>query len=242
MLWSDGRVPGDPTEDERLVRFARIVAHGMRNPLAIATGMLDLLDRQVGDGLDGELRDLLRRSSDAIRRAGDQLLQLQRYTGAARDELVLEEVDVAEAVATAAGGLDLAGATIVAEHLPMLRADRRAVERALAELLDNALRHAADDGPPRIVVSADDVDDAWAIAVTDDGPGIAADRRAEAMTEGERLGRTGDGFGLGLPTARILLRRHGGTVQLEDAPGGGLRVVLRWPKVPVLLAEELVQG
>ena len=77
----------DPTEDERLVRFARIVAHGMRNPLAIATGMLDLLDRQVGDAIDDELRDLLRRSSEAIRRAGDQLLQLQRYTAAARDEL-----------------------------------------------------------------------------------------------------------------------------------------------------------
>ncbi|HEX4903020.1 MAG TPA: HAMP domain-containing sensor histidine kinase [Acidimicrobiales bacterium] len=231
----------DPTEDERLVRFARIVAHGMRNPLAIATGMLDLLDRQVGDAIDVELRDLLRRSSDALRRAGDQLLQLQRYTAAARDELVLDEVDVADAVDEAAEGVDLGEATLHVEDLPLLLADRRAVVRALHELLDNALRHAADGGPPRIVVSGADEGEAWAIAVTDDGPGIPADQRAAALSEGERLGRTGDGFGLGLPTARILLRRHGGEVRLEDAPGGGLRVVLVWPKAP-LLVEEGAQG
>lgn len=236
-------MPGGPTADERLVRFARIVAHGMRNPLAVATGMLDLLDRQVGDQLDDELRDLLQRSSGAIRRAGDQLLQLQRYTAAARDELVVEDVDVAESLAGALEELDPGGATLVVERLPVIRADHRAVERALRELLDNALRHAGDDGrPPTISVCAVDEDDAWAVAVTDDGPGIPADRRDEAMAEGERLGRTGDGFGLGLPTARILLARHGGEVRLEDAPGGrGLRAVLRWPKEPDLLGEQRPQ-
>ena len=231
----------DPTEDERLVRFARIVAHGMRNPLAIATGMLDLLDRQVGDAIDDELRDLLRRSSEAIRRAGDQLLQLQRYTAAARDDLLPDEVDVADAVEEAVEGVDLGDATLVVGDLPVLHADRRAVVRALHELLDNAGRHAAGDGPPRIVVSGADEGDAWTVAVTDDGPGVPADQRDVAMSEGERLGRTGDGFGLGLPTARILLRRHGGEVRLEDAPGGGLRAVLVWPKEP-LLGEERPEG
>lgn len=235
-------MPGEQMDDERLVRLARIIAHGMRNPLAIATGMLDLLDRQIGDGIDDELRELLQRSSAAIRRAGDQLLQLQRYTGAARDELVVDEVDVAEAVACAVADLDLAGATLVVEELPVLRADGRAVERALRELIDNALHHAADDGAPRIVVSADDDGDWWAVAVTDDGPGIPVERRDEALAEGERLGRTGDGFGLGLPTARILVRRHGGDLRLQDAPGGGLRAVLRWPKEPDLLGQEGAQG
>jgi signal transduction histidine kinase len=234
-------MPGEHMDDERLVRLARIIAHGMRNPLAIATGMLDLLDRQIGDAIDDELRELLQRSSAAIRRAGDQLLQLQRYTAAARDELAIDDVDGAQAVAGAVAELDLAGATLVTEELPVLRADARAVERALRELLDNALRHAAADGPPRIVVSAEDEGDAWAVAVTDGGPGIPVERRDEALTEGERLGRTGDGFGLGLPTARILVRRHGGDLRLEDAPGGGLRAVLRWPKEPDLLRQEFPQ-
>lgn len=222
----------DPADD-RLVRFARIVAHGMRNPLAIATGMLDLLDRQVGDELDDELRELLRRSSDAIRRAADQLLELQRYTSAHRSPLHLDDVDVEEALAEALESLGAgAPAVQVVGPLPVLRADPAAVARALEELLDNAQRHAVAQGATVVRVSATDAGAAWEVAVSDDGPGIAADQRPVAMEEGERLGRTGDGFGLGLPTARTLVRRHGGELLLDESPGGGLRAVLRWAKEP----------
>ena len=240
-----GGVTADPSDagDERLVRLARIVTHGMRNPLAIASGMLDLVERQAGPQLDEDLRDLVRRSSEAIRRAADQLLQLQRYTAAARDDLVVEEVDLAEAIEAALGDVDLDGATVVVgQPLPVLVADRAAVERALLEVLRNAARHGRRGGPPTIRVGAHDEGGAWAVTVDDDGPGIPADRREEAMAEGERLGRTGDGFGLGLPTARILLRRHGGEARLEEAEGGGLRAVLRWPKRPALLGEQVAQG
>jgi len=242
-LCCDVRVTETSTDDDRLVRFARIVAHGMRNPLAIATGMLDLLDRQVGDDLDDELRELLRRSSDAIRRAGDQLLGLQRYTGASRDPLVPEALDLGEVVDDVLLGLGEDAGVVVAEpDLPRLVADRRAVERALRELLDNALRHASDlEHRPRIHVGGEVEGDVVVLRVDDDGPGIPEDRRAEAMTEGERLGKTGDGFGLGLPVARVLLRRHGGEVRLADSPLGGLRVELRWPAV-ALLGEEGAQG
>jgi len=240
-VWSHGGVTEPSAEDERLVRFARIVAHGMRNPLAIATGMVDLLHRQVGDQLDGEQRELLQRSSQAIRRAGDQLLMLQRYTGAARDGLAPERLDLHEVVGDvllAAGD----GAPVAVEgRLPEVVADRRAVERALRELVDNARRHAADAGPPTVVVSGSVDDDAVVLAVDDDGPGIPSDQRELAMAEGERLGRTGDGFGLGLPVARILLERHGGEVRLAGSALGGLRAELRFPAVP-LLGEQVAQG
>jgi len=234
-------VEGDAVDD-RLVRFARMVAHGMRNPLAIATGMLDLLDRQLGDDLDEELRDLLRRSSGAIRRAADQLLQLQRYTAAHRAPLAPADVDLGDALHGALASLDAGRDEVeVVGELPTLRADPHAVEQALRELLDNARRHAGDDRPPTIRVLAADAGDAWDVAVEDDGPGIPAELRAAAIEEGERLGRTGDGFGLGLPTARALVARHGGALRLESAPGGGLRAVLRWPKAP-LLGEQGAQG
>lgn len=232
----------DAVEDERLVRFARLIAHGMRNPLAIATGMLDLLDRQVGDDLDDELRDLLRRSSEAIRRAGDQLLVLQRYTGAARDGLDVEELDLAEVVGDVLLGIDAGDARVeVAPDLPEVVADRRSVERALREVVANALVHAGDDGGATIAISARDEDDAVVLVVDDDGPGIPPEQRPLALVEGERLGRTGDGFGLGLAIVRILLRRHGGSVELDGSPAGGLRVSMRWPRDPALLGEEGAQ-
>jgi two-component system, chemotaxis family, sensor kinase Cph1 len=242
---SDGCVPADhPSDDadERLVRFARVVSHGMRNPLAIATGMLDLVHRQAGPQLDDDQRDLLRRSSEAMRRAADQLLQLQRFTRAFRDELRPDDVDLDDALAAASDGLDPDRVTVARPApLPHLRADRGAVVQVLRELLDNAVRHATDDGPVTVTITATDGGDAWQLAVADDGPGIPADQRAAAMVEGERLGRTGDGFGLGLPTVRILVSRHGGDVRLDASDDGGLLVELRWPKVPALLGQQGAQ-
>ena len=227
--------PPDPAAaDDQLVRFARLVAHGLRNPLAIATGMLDLLDRQVGDQLDDEMRELVTRSSDALRRAGDLVLDLQRYTSATRRPLELEAVDLAERVAWAADEVGVAaigGAVVVDGPLPELHADGEAVGRVLVELFDNAVRWSAPDRPPTITVRAADAGDRWRITVTDDGPGIPAGQREAAFAEGERLGRTGDGFGLGLATVRVLVERHGGEAHLEDAaPPSGTTVALTWPK------------
>ncbi|MFP5320664.1 MAG: sensor histidine kinase, partial [Acidimicrobiia bacterium] len=185
----------------------------------------------------------LRRSSEAIRRAGDQLLMLQRYTAAAREELLVDELDLAEVVEDVRLGVDLGDTRVeVADDLPVLVGDRRAVERVLHELLDNVARHAGDDGPPTARISATDEGDAVVLVVDDDGPGIAPDQRRLALSEGERLGRTGDGFGLGLAIVRIVVARHGGAVELGDAPDGGLRVTTRWPDDPPLLGEEGDQG
>lgn len=225
--------------DEQLVQFARMVAHGLRNPLAIASGMLDLLDRQVGEQLEDEMRDLLERSSDALRRAGDLVLALQRYVSAVRAEDRKVAVELGPVVQRAADSSGLAGSggTLELGPLPTLLGDRDALTRVFHELLDNAVRHAGDGSPPRVVVAAAEAGDRWRITVTDDGPGIPADRREDAFAEGERLGRLGDGFGLGLAAVRAIVERNDGSVRLEDGPGGvGLRAVVEWPKAA--LSEE----
>lgn len=225
--------------DEQLVQFARTVAHGLRNPLAIASGMLDLLDRQVGEHLEDEMRDLLERSSDALRRAGDLVLALQRYISAIRAEDRKVAVELGPVVQRAAhtSGLADSGGTLEVGPLPTVIGDRDALARVFHELLDNALRHAGGDGSPHVFVAAEDAGDRWRLTATDDGPGIPANQREEAFAEGERLGRLGDGFGLGLAAVRAIVERNGGAAHLEDGPGGvGLRAVVEWPKAA--LSEE----
>jgi len=222
--------------DEQLVQFARKVAHGLRNPLAIASGMLDLLDRQVGEQLEDEMRDLLERSSDALRRAGDLVLALQRYVTAIRSDDRKVAVALGPVVTRAADstGLAASGGTLEVGELPTVLGDRDALGRVFHELLDNAVRHARDGHPPHVVVAADDLGDRWRLTVTDDGSGIPAEQREEAFAEGERLGRLGDGFGLGLAAVRAIVERNDGTARLEDGPGGtGLRAVVEWPKAAV---------
>ncbi len=227
--------------DQQLARFASKVAHDLRNPLAIATGMLELLERQVGPQLEEEMRQLIDRSVVALRRAGDLALALQQYAAATRAEHVLAPVDLTERSAWAIETSVIAhagGQVDIADDLPIVVADETAVGRVLRELLTNAVRHAGPD--VHVVIAAEEIAEHWRVTVTDDGPGIPAELRERAFAEGERLGATGDGFGLGLTAVRTIVERLGGTVALESAGaprgaarGPGLRVVIALPVTDV---------
>jgi signal transduction histidine kinase len=106
--------------------------------------------------------------------------------------------------------------------------ERDALGRAVANLLDNATRHA--ESKVELSVRADGA--YQQITVADDGPGIPAADRERVFQRFTRLddGRARDagGSGLGLAIVRELVRRHGGTVTLSDAEPG-LRVDVRLP-------------
>jgi signal transduction histidine kinase len=111
--------------------------------------------------------------------------------------------------------------------------DRAALERALTNVLDNALRHTPRGGAID-VTCGEDAESAF-VHVIDDGPGIAADllpRLFEPIVraDGTRNGHTdGDGAGLGLTIAARLLRNQGGTINAANAPERGANVTLRMP-------------
>lgn len=215
---------------EDLVRFVRTVAHGLRNPLAIATGMLDLLEQLAGAQLDEQSRELLVRSSAAVHRTADMVLHAQRTVSARHRPLQPLPVEVGDVVARAVAQLDPAEVSVrVDGELPTLTADQDMVEWVVQELLDNARRHAREEGTTTVTVDARRDGDRWLLAVTDDGEGIPAEQHEDAFAEGERLGRAGGGLGLGLTMVRAVLARHGGDAWLEAAPAGGLRAVTAWP-------------
>ena len=221
--------PPQPDAEE-LVRFIRMACHGLRNPLAIATGMLELLERLAGDQLDAETLDLLGRSSVAVRRTADMVLIIQRHIGAQPRALQPVPVDLDEVVEWITEALDPAAIVVQVDGpLPTLVADRDMVEWVFHELFSNARDHVDRVGPVTVTVGAEEGDGRRLVTVTDDGGGIPAARREEAFGEGERLDRSGGGLGLGLSIVRTVLTRHGGEVWLDDAPGGGLRAVTAWP-------------
>ncbi|WP_328854458.1 sensor histidine kinase [Microbispora hainanensis] len=102
------------------------------------------------------------------------------------------------------------------------------LRRVLANLVDNALRHAA--SAVRIGVHAEG--DTAELTVTDDGPGIPPEDRERVFDRFTRLddarSRDDGGAGLGLAIVRTTVEAHGGTVHLEDA-SPGLRAVVRLP-------------
>lgn len=111
------------------------------------------------------------------------------------------------------------------------RVDPAALRQILVNLLDNAVRH----GPPgqTVRVSAIAGGSGVDLLVDDEGSGIAATDRERVWRPFVRLrpdaAQVATGTGLGLAVVRELVEAHGGTCRIEDAPGGGARVVLRFP-------------
>jgi signal transduction histidine kinase len=106
--------------------------------------------------------------------------------------------------------------------------NRQMIGRAVANLIDNALKYGAGGGS--LGLSASDHGDSVEIVVSDQGPGIPQHLREDAVRKYRRLeeARTTEGSGLGLAMARAVARLHGGDIMLEDNdPGLRVRLLLR---------------
>ena len=133
------------------------------------------------------------------------------------------EVDLSAMLGEVAADARRMGAHVEVSAEPLLRLNLRpdAMRRAIMNLVDNARRHGS-----QVVLSAEKRERSVFVAVDDDGPGIAPDRREDVFRPFE----SGRGStGLGLTIARDVVRAHGGDIALEQSPLGGLRARVRLP-------------
>lgn len=105
------------------------------------------------------------------------------------------------------------------------RGERQDIEEMLGNLLDNACKWA--DSTVTLTARADAGN--LVVTIDDDGPGLPADRRAEAMSRGRRLDEAAPGSGLGLAIVADIAALYGGTLKLDASPAGGLRGILTLP-------------
>jgi signal transduction histidine kinase len=243
----------DRVEDasERQHRFVGDASHELRTPLARMRSELEVdLAHPTGADPTATHRSVLEETI-GMQRLVDDLLRLARAdgtrspagdagvagTGAERDRgAATSRLDLAAAaeVSRARSTSPVALDTTALEPVTVA-ADEQEVRRIVANLLDNAARHARS----HVAVTVEGPDDAGAgtarLTVADDGPGVPAD---EAERIFERFARLDDarsardgGAGLGLAIAREIAERHGGSLALDAAHRDGARFVLRLPSV-----------
>jgi two-component system sensor histidine kinase MtrB len=220
----------------RDARFASDVSHELRSPLTTLAAALaavnsrrDEMPERARTGLD-----LLDAEIGRFERLVENLLEMSRID-AGVEVLVAEDVVLGQFVLEAArSGREPA----LPVHLEpgaaetVVRADKRRLERVLANLADNAERHGG--GVARVVVEREGE---WAgFAVEDAGPGIPGDEREkvfERFFRGRAAGMRGEGegSGLGLSLVHEHVGLHGGRVWVEERDGGGARFVVRLPVV-----------
>jgi two-component system sensor histidine kinase KdpD len=166
---------------------------------------------------------------DKLTRLVDNLLDLSRLQAGALG-IAMQPTSVAEVTALAMRDLGAAPVQVaIADDLPEVLADPALLERILANLLSNAVRHSPPGAAP--VVNASELDDRVEIRVIDHGPGIPAAERESVFQPFQRLGDRDNatGVGLGLALARGLAEAMNGTVEPHSTPGGGLTMVVSLP-------------
>ena len=117
--------------------------------------------------------------------------------------------------------------TEVPETLPRVLADAGLLERALANLIDNALRHCPEGTEVRVV--ADPTGDEYVdLRVVDHGPGVPESERKRIFVPFQQLGDVSgaNGVGLGLAVARGFVEAMEGSIEGKDTPGGGLTMIV----------------
>ncbi|WOI61422.1 ATP-binding protein [Streptomyces fradiae] len=147
---------------------------------------------------------------------------------------VFRETGVDEVVPMALGGMP-EGSVVseIPETLPVITVDRGLLERAVANIVENAVKYAPAGAP--VLVSAGAIGDRVELRVIDRGPGIPDEAKDAVFEPFQRYGDApprGAGIGLGLAVARGFVEAMGGTVTAEDTPGGGLTMVVALPVAP----------
>ncbi|MFI8102353.1 LCP family protein [Streptomyces sp. NPDC086023] len=212
--------------DERQRRFTADASHELRNPLSAVRARLEVaLARPDQESVRAALAD-----TERLQHVAADLLLLARLDG--RPPLAAEPVDLALLAAEDLARRPaprvpvrvVAGAPVPAYGNPGQLA------RLLANLVDNALRHARTE--VRVHAAAGPGGDP-VLEVADDGPGIPAADRERVFERFVRLdgarSRDRGGTGLGLAIAREIALAHGGALTSGTAPGGGARLTLRLP-------------
>lgn len=212
----------------QLGEMAGGVAHELRNSLATLRGYLTLIGRRPGEDSIADFLSEIRHEADHLERVLEDFLSFAR-PGTAR----VRELSLGSLLQRAAADPALAGAAVRVHGDPAgdvkLRGDPQLLERALRNLLHNAVeaeREAGRAGPVEVTVALQE--DGVEVAVEDRGPGLPAEVRSR-LFHPFATGRPG-GVGLGLALAHRIVVLHGGRIRLEDRPGGGTRALLAFPR------------
>jgi PAS domain S-box-containing protein len=241
-----------------LETFTYVASHDLRSPLVNLKGfskeladglvMVRAAVEDVQPSMTAENRELLQRSLEQdipealgfIEKATDRM---DRLTTAVLDlsrigkrEYHIEKVDVDALIkkCLAAQGYEInrTQTTVDCGSLPSIHSDALALEQIFANLIDNAVKYLDPERPGRIEISAEDRATEIIYTIKDNGRGIDEADQKKIFEMFRRARNTGDvrGSGMGMSFVRATLRRLGGTIWCESAPGVGSVFHVKIPK------------
>ncbi|MEZ5168849.1 MAG: HAMP domain-containing sensor histidine kinase [Acidimicrobiales bacterium] len=196
------------------------VSHELRTPLAVLQGNLEnLIDGVVVD--DAATLEAMARQTSRLSRLVTQLLDLSRLDAGVAP-FHPAPIDLAQVVARVVEEIGIAGEPTglvvdMSDTVPMT-ADPERLHQVVANLLDNARRHAPEGSVVRLGVVTGD--GRVTLSVIDDGPGIPVDQLDSVFEPFHRVGHGSGGTGLGLAISRWVAQLHGGSLRVTNTEPG----------------------
>jgi two-component system sensor histidine kinase KdpD len=209
------------------------VSHDLRTPLASIKASVSSLRQTDVAWSEADQADLLatiEQNADRLDALIGNLLDMSRlHTGSLQPFLRPTAID--EVAPAALLGLDdsLRLEMAVPDGFPLVLADPGLLERILANLFSNALRHSPATRPPEL--HAELLQDTVLLEVVDHGQGVPDEQKERVFEPFTRVGDRYPGVGLGLAVAKGFAEAMGGRITAADTPGGGLTVRITLPAV-----------
>jgi light-regulated signal transduction histidine kinase (bacteriophytochrome) len=217
-----------------LEQFAYVASHDLQEPLRAVVSYLQLLERRYSGQLDERAEKYIGYAVDGGRRMQTLITDLLTYSRVGRRDIAMAPVEMDAILDRALASLQVAieesGAEIVRDPLPTVLADATQMTQIFQNLVGNAIKFRG-EAAPRIQISAerraengtDGQHGSWLFSVRDNGIGIAPEYRERVFVLFQRLhGRDEySGTGIGLAVCKRIVERHGGTLWVDETPGGG---------------------
>jgi light-regulated signal transduction histidine kinase (bacteriophytochrome) len=202
------------------------ISHDLRQPLNAIAGFSELLRDHPAGTIDAAADEYLREIETNSVRMEQMIDALLRLSQAGRGALSESQVDAQalfEGVLHDLSASAPLAAEVVVGELPPARGDPTLLRQVWANLLGNAIKYCGGSAAPRVEISGSRRDGMVEYVVRDNGVGFDMRHAGRLFEAFQRLPTAGDfeGRGIGLAIVQRIVRRHGGTISAESAPGKG---------------------
>ncbi|MES2693886.1 MAG: response regulator [Verrucomicrobiota bacterium] len=219
-----------------LETFCYSIAHDLRAPLRGIQGYVNILREEYAPQMDEQAQEYAGRACTAAARMDRMISDLLAYGRISHGEAPMRQLDIEEefrqVIADMSDQIKAKDAVVELDvKVSRVWASRILLTQILINLLGNSLKFVRPDAQPRIQLQAEQDGDRIKIMVTDNGIGIAPIYREKIFNVFEKAHteQSYPGTGIGLAIVQKAVERMGGTIRMDDAPGGGARFTFYLP-------------
>jgi len=213
--------------NENLERFAGVVSHDLKSPLAQITSLTELLEQDIGENLNDEnllYLEYIKSSSDALRGYIDGILKFYKADNLSkRGKETTVVISYINEIKNMFGGhrdTEIKLETAITQ----ININKAALTQILVNLISNGIKY-NDKEKAMVTIALSEKEDRYYFSVSDNGPGIATDfldKIFELFTVGEHKDKNGNkGTGIGLATVKKMVSNLEGEIQVESIVGNG---------------------